>query len=150
MQVREVMKKDVKVIQPDSVLSDAARQMRDDDIGVLPVCDSDRLVGMLTDRDIAIRAVADGKDASTFKVREAMTSEILTCHEDDDIDDITQLMSDRQVHRVPVLDRNNRLVGIVSLADLARKNRSGDNANVALSGISEERHDEPGQKQSRH
>lgn len=145
MLVREVMSKNVKTVSPDQTLIDVAKQMRDGDFGVMPVCEGDKIVGMLTDRDIVVRAAADGADLSKTKVRDAMTDEVLTCMEDDDVNSVSQLMSDRQVRRIAVLGKNKRLLGILSIGDLAEKNESLDEAGLALSKISEKRHDEPGQ-----
>lgn len=144
MLVREIMSKNVKSISPDQTLIEVAKQMRDGDFGVMPVCEGDKLVGMVTDRDIVVRAAADGADLSQTKVRDAMTDEVLTCMEDDDVDSVAQLMSDRQVRRIAVLGKNKRLLGILSIGDLAEKSESLDEAGLALSKISEKRHDEPG------
>ena len=94
--------------------------MKDCDCGILPVAQGDRLIGMITDRDIAVRAVAEGMGPSS-KVREAMTEEVKYCFEDEDVPQVCENMSDIQVRRLPVMDRNKRLVGIVSLGDLALK-----------------------------
>ncbi|MBV9286957.1 MAG: CBS domain-containing protein [Hyphomicrobiales bacterium] len=118
MKIRDVMTREAKLANPDDTLQHAAQLMKDGDCGILPVRDGDRLIGMITDRDIAVRAVAEGM-APTAKVRDAMTTEVKYCFEDDDIADIGENMSDIQVRRLPVMDRNKRLVGIVSLGDLA-------------------------------
>jgi CBS domain-containing protein len=119
MQVRELMTQDVEIIRPDDTLQTAARMMADIDAGILPVGENDRLVGMITDRDITVRATAMGEDPKTTRVRDAMTRDVLCCHEDDDVREATRLMERNQVRRLPVLNREDRLVGIVSLADLA-------------------------------
>ncbi len=119
MQVREVMTRGVECVSPETSLQEAARKMQALDVGPLPVCDHDRLVGMVTDRDIVIRAVAEGRAPSTTPVREAMTGGIDYCFEDDDLDTAAKQMQDRQIRRLVVLDRNKRLVGIVSLGDVA-------------------------------
>jgi len=119
MQVREVMTPEVKYINPDITLKEAATQMRQDDIGALPVGENDRLVGMVTDRDIAVRAVADGKDPNAVRVRDAMTPDIVYCFEDDDVRDAANLMKEKQIRRLTILNRDKRLVGICSLGDLA-------------------------------
>ena len=120
MKIRDVMTPDAQLCRPDDTLQHAARLMKDCDCGVLPVAGGDRLVGMITDRDIAIRCIAEGKGPDT-KVREAMTQEVMYCFEDEDLQHICQNMADIQVRRLPVLNRDKRLVGIVSLGDLARK-----------------------------
>lgn len=147
MLVREVMSKNVKPIGPDSTVRDAAKEMREGDFGAMPVYDGKKLMGMITDRDIAVRIVAEGKDSSNAKVREAMTNEVLTVYDDDDINKATKVMSDRQVRRVPVIDHNQKLVGMISISDMARINQASDNAGIAMTGVSETRHDEPGRTQ---
>ena len=133
MKIRDVMTSDVRTIAPSATLQEAARMMSETDVGVLPVAENDRLVGMLTDRDIAVRAVAAGRDPNT-PVREAMSPEIKYCFEDDDVDDVCENLAHQQLRRLPVVDSDKNLVGIVSLADLARR---GDNdaAGEALEGI---------------
>ena len=131
MIIREVMTRDAKLTHPDDTLQQAARLMKDCDCGILPVADGDQLVGMITDRDIAIRCVAEGKGPNA-RVTEAMTQEVLYCFEDQDTQNVCQNMADIQVRRLPVMNRNKRLVGIVSLSDLARKE---PNTAKALHGI---------------
>jgi CBS domain-containing protein len=118
MKVSEAMTRDVSVASPDDTLQQAASKMAALDAGVLPVGANDRLVGMLTDRDIAVRAVAQGKGPQT-PVREVMSEEVMYCFEDEDLTTVTQNMGDIRVRRLPVLSRDKRLVGIVSLGDLA-------------------------------
>src|SRR5690242_14607394 len=131
MNIRDVMTRDTQLCKPDDTLQHAAKLMQECDCGVLPVAGGDRLVGMITDRDLAIRAIGEGKGPNT-KVRECMTQEVLYCFDDEDIQDICQNMAQNQVRRLPVLNRDKRLVGIVSLADLARKQA---NTARALKGI---------------
>jgi CBS domain-containing protein len=118
------------------MLKDAAALMREGDFGLLPVGEHDRLVGTITDRDITIRAVAEGKDPSTTSVREAMSHGIRYCFEDQTLEEAADLMSQAQIRRLPILDRNKRLVGIVALADLVIDTRTRGPAAEALSGIS--------------
>lgn len=118
--ISEVMTRDAKLVNPNDTIQDAAKLMKQCDCGVLPVREGDRLVGMITDRDIAVRCIADGKGPNC-KVRDAMTQEVKYCFEDEDISHVCANMSEIQVRRLPVLDRNKRLVGIVSLSDLARQ-----------------------------
>jgi CBS domain-containing protein len=134
MYVREVMTPDVVLASPEDTLQRAAEMMIDIDAGVLPVGENDRLVGILTDRDITIRAVAAGKQPSECKVREVMSPEIKYVYEDESTEDAARNMTNLQVRRLPVLNREKRLVGIVSLGDLALKKKS-DAAN-ALKGVS--------------
>jgi CBS domain-containing protein len=119
MLIREVMTSPVEVIHPDAPLQEAAQKMMDLDVGPLPVCDGDRLVGMLTDRDITIRATARGCDPKTTPVRAAMTPELVYCFDDRDVREAARLMENHQIRRLPVVDRNKRLVGIVSLGDIS-------------------------------
>ena len=134
MYVREVMTPDVVIASPEDTLQRAAEMMIDIDAGVLPVGENDRLVGMLTDRDITVRAVAANKQPSECKVREVMSPEIKYVYDDESIEDAARNMSSLQVRRLPVLNREKRLVGIISLGDLALKKRS--DAADALRGVS--------------
>jgi CBS domain-containing protein len=135
MKVSEVMTRDVQTVRPDQRVQDAASFMLSADAGSIPVTDGDRLIGMITDRDIAVRGVAKGYGPDT-PVRELMTDEVICAREDDDVDDIASKMSDAQVRRLPVIDSNERLCGIVSLGDLSR-DADEDSANEALQGVSE-------------
>jgi len=135
MQVNEAMSSDVKIANPNQSIRDAAKLMAEIDAGVLPVGEGDRLVGMITDRDIAIRAVAAGKPPTT-PVREVMSVEVKYCFEDDDLDEVAENMADIKLRRLPVLSRDKRLVGIVSLGDIALVD-GPSNAGSALCGISE-------------
>jgi CBS domain-containing protein len=134
MKVSEAMSSDVRVANPEQTIEQAARMMASLDAGVLPVGEHDRLVGMITDRDIAIRGVAQGKGPDA-KVRDVMTSDVKYCYEDEDIADVTHNMADIQVRRLPVLDHNKRLVGILSLGDVAVTDED-ERAGEALTGIS--------------
>jgi len=118
MLVREKMTRDVHTCRPDTTLRDAACSMAERDIGAIPVSDGDRLVGMVTDRDIAIRGVAQGRGPDT-PVREVMTDAVRYCFEDEDIGHVARNMGDIQVRRLPVVNRDKRLVGIVAIADIA-------------------------------
>ena len=136
MKISECMTRDVQIVKPDQPIKEAAQFMLRSDAGAMPVCEGDRLVGMLTDRDIAVRAVAEGRGPET-PVREAMTDHIDYCYDDDDIGDVAVRMSDTQVRRFPVLSRtDNKLVGIVSLGDISQSDQ-GQAAQVALEGVSD-------------
>jgi CBS domain-containing protein len=135
MRVNEAMTKDVKLVSPDQTIQDAARIMAGIDAGVVPVANSERLVGMITDRDIAVRAVAQGMPPTT-PVSQVMSKEVLYCFDDQDIDEVVENMGDIQVRRLPVVTREKRLVGILSLADIARKD-GAMSAGEAVCGISE-------------
>ena len=134
MQVSEAMSRDVHIARPDQTIADIARIMFDADIGSLPVGDGDRLVGMITDRDITVRGVGKGLGPQTH-VREVMTSEVKYCFDDDEIDDVARNLGIEQLHRLPVVDRDKHLVGILALADLANMDQDGATA-TAVEGIS--------------
>jgi len=119
MQIKQIMTTGVEVIRPDETLQEAARKMRSIDVGPLPVCDGDRVLGMITDRDIVLRATAEGLDPRTTPVEEAMTPAIVYCYQDQDIEEAAVLMKERQLRRLVVLDRDKKLVGILSLGDIA-------------------------------
>ena len=137
MNVSECMSTDVRVCAPDDTIGAAARIMKEIDAGLLPVGENDRLVGMITDRDMAVRAIAEDKDSDT-PVREVMSQEVCYCFEDEDLDDVATQMSDLQVRRLPVLSREKRLVGIISLADISHAGDDrADRSGAALSGVTE-------------
>jgi len=120
MKVSKCMTRDVQLVNPTQSIRDAARMMAEIDAGALPVGQDDRLVGMITDRDIAVRGVAEGKSLDT-PIREIMSREVLYCFDDQELKDIARNMGEMKVRRLPVLNRDKRLVGIVSLGDLALK-----------------------------
>ncbi|HET6397734.1 MAG TPA: CBS domain-containing protein [Pseudoxanthomonas sp.] len=124
MKISEVMSTDVCVVHPENALREAARLMAERDVGSLPVGENDRLVGMLTDRDIAVRAVADGLGPDT-PVREVMSPDVKYCYEDEDIDHVAANMAGLELRRLPVVDRDKRLVGIVSLGNFAQSGDAG-------------------------
>ena len=133
MQVRDVMTERVRTVTPTASVREAARLMSEIDAGVLPVAEGDRLVGMITDRDIAVRGVAFGKGPDAT-VGEIMSPEVKYCFDDEDVDDVCENMADLQVRRLPVVNRDKRLVGIVSLADIANA-ADPEEAGQALEGI---------------
>jgi CBS domain-containing protein len=135
MKVREAMTRDVRLVRPNQPISEAARLMAELDIGALPVEENDRLVGMITDRDIAVRAVAAGRGPDT-PVSDVMSRDIKYCYEDQSIDEVTQNMGELRIRRLPVLTRDKRLIGILSLGDLAIDEGARDEAGEALGGIS--------------
>jgi CBS domain-containing protein len=120
MKISKCMTRDVKLVSPTQTIRDAARMMAELDAGVLPVQQDDRLVGMITDRDIAVRAVAEGKSPDTL-VRDVMSNEVLYCFDDQEIEDVARNMGEVKVRRLPVVNRDKRLVGIISIGDLALK-----------------------------
>lgn len=135
MQVREIMTRDPKVTDPNTTIRDAARRMRDYHLGDLPVCENDQLIGMVTDRDIVVRAVAEDRSPGNTVVRQVMSEGVYYCFEDDDVEGAARIMAEHEVRRLPVLNRDKRLVGMLGIADLAR---SAPNAAIkALEGIAE-------------
>lgn len=149
--ISEIMTHDVTVISPDDNVQKAAQLMRDWNIGSIPVCNGKRLVGMITDRDIAIRAVAAGTSPADAKVVDIMIDQVLWCYEDQTAGEVLQQMGDQQIRRIPVVNRNKELTGVVSLGDLAT--RMDVNTESALEDISSQRaQDRPstGKQPSRH
>lgn len=139
MKVRDVMTPDVDVINPAAMIAEASRRMRDEEVGALPVGEKDKLVGMVTDRDIVVRAIAAGKNPEKTSVREAMSDQVLYCFEDQSTDEVAANMGENQVRRLPVVNRDKRLVGIVALGDLSTRG-AGQEAGSALGEISEPPH----------
>ena len=135
MKVSEVMTRDVQTIRADQRVQEAASFMLNEDAGSIPVTDGERLIGMITDRDIAVRGVAKGYGPDT-PVRELMTDDIVCAREDDDVDDVASKMSEAQVRRLPVIDDQERLCGIISLGDLSRET-DDESAAEALEGVSQ-------------
>ena len=136
MEIRELMTKGCSYLAPNTSLAQAAQKMREDDIGSLPIGENDKLIGMVTDRDIVVRGIAEGKDASATSVSEVMSDNLYYCFDDQLADDVASNMSEMQVRRLPVVDREKRLVGIVTLGDLAAKGAPAK-AKKALEGISQ-------------
>ena len=139
MKIEEVMTPDVRYVNPDTSVLEIARKMRDEDIGSVPVVENDRLIGMVTDRDIVVRVLAEGRTTQSGTARDAMSPGILYCFDDESVEDVLDKMGDRQIRRLPVLNRDKRLVGVVSLGDLslAGKRRA---AGEALQEISQPGH----------
>lgn len=137
MQLRDIMTHDVQVIPPEASLKDAAREMKSQDVGALPVCRNDKLIGLITDRDIAVRAIAEGKNPDACCVSEAMTPGLIYCYEDDDVQKAMNLMEQRQIRRLPVMDHNQRLVGVVSLGDLATRQQNDRISGQVLQQVSQ-------------
>jgi len=143
MQVKQIMQQKVAIADPNMTIRDVARKMRAGNIGCLPVGENDRLIGMVTDRDIAVRAVADGRAPGNTSVRDVMSGGVGYCFEDDDAEAAAQIMAKHQVRRLPVLNHDKRLVGVIALADLGRS--EARSAQGALQGVSE-----PTDKERRH
>lgn len=119
--ISEIMTRDVTVISPQDNVQRAAQMMRDWNVGALPVCDGKRLVGMITDRDIAIRATAGGQTPDQIRVDQVMSPDVLWCFDDQTVGEVLQHMGDAQIRRIPVVNRNKELVGMVSLGDVATR-----------------------------
>ena len=136
MQVSEMMTPSVDVLRPDTLLQEVARHMRDHDIGALPVARDDRLVGVVTDRDIVVRCLAQMPDLKGATAASAMSDDVLYCFGDQDIDDVARNMGQQQVRRLFVVDRDKRLIGVLSLGDIAANGKQ-DAAGEALSGIAQ-------------
>ena len=134
-QLKDVMSRDVQVIKPESTIQEAAKAMLEGDFGMMPVEENDRLIGAISDRDIAVRGIAQGKD-SNAKVREVMSEGITWAYEDDSVEAAAKIMSEHQIRRLPVINRDKRLVGIVALGDFAVKGPELEPAAEALSEIS--------------
>jgi CBS domain-containing protein len=135
MKVSDVMTRDVQTARPDQTAREAAGIMLRTDAGAIPVTEGDRLIGMITDRDIAVRGIAEGYGPDT-PVRDLMTNDMVIARVDDDIDEVATRMSEAQVRRLPVIDRNEQLCGIISLGDISQK-ASGSSAEQALEGVSQ-------------
>jgi CBS domain-containing protein len=133
MKVKDAMHEGVTWVGPETPVRELARSMRDEGIGSIPVGENDRLIGMVTDRDIAIKAFVDGKDPASLTARDVMSGPILYCRTEEDIDDAARLMEQHQVRRLPVIDENKRMVGILSLGDIASASSSALTGEVTQS-----------------
>lgn len=132
MKAREIMSREVHVVAPSATLEDAAKLMDQFDVGALPVCDGERLVGMLTDRDITLRATAGGKDPKTTRVHEVMTPDIAYCCDDEDLEEVARKMELHGMRRMVILDRDKRLAGIISVDDFASRTEDAELAGEIL------------------
>ena len=138
--ISEVMTRNVQVVAPDDTIIEAARLMREQDTGFLPVCDGDKILGSITDRDIVIRAVSSGLDPNNTIVRQAMSSGVQWCFDTDEVKDAAEKMQEHQIRRLIVVDQNKKLVGVVSLGDLATDMRSDRLKGETLEEISKPGH----------
>jgi CBS domain-containing protein len=136
MFVKSCMTRNVEIVEPACSLREAAEKMRDGDFGILPIAENDRLIGMITDRDIVVRAVAEGKDPRQVTVRDIMSKEVLYCFEDQTLEEVAQNLGENQIRRLPVLSREKRLVGILSLGDLSQSKADPFQVEEALTHIS--------------
>jgi len=137
--VQDIMTKDVKVCAPHDPVTAAARIMRDVNCGTVPVCEGKKVVGMITDRDIVLNVVADGKDTNSAHCHDCMTTDVVTCSPDTDVHECARMMADHQIRRIPVV-QNGELVGICAIGDLSRINIFVNEAGEALSNISQQTH----------
>lgn len=135
--VRDVMTPNPESVSERDSLLQAARIMRDKDTGIVPVVDGRKIIGLITDRDIVVRAVADGKDLSNMKVNEVMTKQVRSVKEDTPVDEVLNLMSSAEIRRVPVVNQSDELVGIVSIGDLAAKTNRDGKVGKTIENISE-------------
>jgi CBS domain-containing protein len=143
MKVEEVMTPDVVMVGPNATLAEAAQLMRREDIGPLPVCEHGQVFGMLTDRDIAIRAVAEGRDPEATLVRDVMTADLVCCFADDEVREAARLMQETQLRRLLVIDDQRHLVGIVSLADIVMQTGNDRLAGQTLERVTEPTDSQP-------
>lgn len=139
MNIKDVMTPDVSFVEPNTPILEIARKMRDNDIGSTPVVENERLVGMVTDRDIVVRIIAEGGEAGSKTARDAMSPRILYCYADETVEAVLENMGDQQIRRLPVVNREKRLVGMVSLGDLALSGKRKA-AGEALKEISQPPH----------
>jgi CBS domain-containing protein len=137
MKIQEIMSRNVQCIAPTTPIAKAAERMRERDIGFLAICDNDRLVGTITDRDITIRSVAQGRDPRLAPVEEIMTPAVFYSYEEDDLEHVAKYMQEKEVRRMLILDRQKRLVGVVSLGDIARASGEKQLAGETLGEIAE-------------
>src|SRR6266508_6878620 len=143
MKLSEIMTREVQILQPDDTLRLAAEKMRNRDIGFLPVCDGEILMGVLSDRDIAIRALADSMDINVMLGRDLMTTPAIYCFDDQDVTEAAKVMGENQIRRLVILSsENERVVGVISLGDLVRKGIT-DLSGQVLQKVSEPEHQEP-------
>ncbi len=137
MKVREIMSRNLECIEPDTSIKDAAEKMRALDVGFLPVCEDNQVLGTLTDRDITIRHVADGQNPYRVKARDIMTPDALYCFEDEEIEEVGRYMQEHEIRRVLIFDRSRQLVGVVSLGDLSKAAGEQQLAGETLKEIAE-------------
>lgn len=136
MKINEIMTKEPNYIGPNESLQEAARRLRDLDVGMLPVGDGIKLKGTLTDRDITVRVIAEGADPKTLRVSDVMTPEVIYAYEDQDVEEAAKIMEDKQIRRLIILNRDKDMVGIVALADIANRAKDPEVESEALEGVS--------------
>jgi CBS domain-containing protein len=136
-QLKTIMTPSVDIISPKATTADAARKMKELNVGAIPVCDGEKLLGMITDRDLVLRVMAISRDPVQATVGEAMTAGVVFCYEDEEAERAAELMAEKQIRRLPVLDRNKRLVGIVSLGDLVMDGLDQQTSGAVLRDVSD-------------
>lgn len=138
--LKEIMTPNVEVIAPKSTVQEVAKKMKDLNVGAIPVYDGNKLFGMITDRDLVIRVLADGRDPKTVLVSDAMSTEVVFCFEDEDIERASQLMAQHQIRRLPILSSTKTLVGIVALGDVAVHGKNPETSGDVLQQVSTPAH----------
>ncbi len=138
MKIKDVMTKDVHIVSPDCTIQDAARKMKEMDIGVLPICDGNKILGTITDRDIVLKVVADGLEVAKATVSDAMSGPVVFCFEDQDVEDAARIMEVKLIRRLVVINREKKLVGITSLGDVAVRTGREDLAGEILEKVAEQ------------
>lgn len=134
--LKEIMTPSVEIISPNATAVDAARKMKDLDVGAIPVCDGERLLGMVTDRDLVLRVIAVSRDPVQAKVSEAMTPGLVFCYDDEEAEVAAELMAENQIRRLPIISRRKQLVGMVSLGDLVVDGLDAQTADAVLHDVS--------------
>lgn len=138
MLVKDCMTESVSFVEPKTPISQIARRMRDEDIGSVPVAENDKMIGMVTDRDIVVRTIAEGKDVAEMTARDVMSPRVLYCFDDQSVEEVLENMGEEQIRRLPVVNRDKRLVGVVSLGDLSQAAKA--EAGATLKEITEPTH----------
>lgn len=134
--LRDIMTRNVEIIAPEATVQEAAKKMQDLNIGALPVCDGDKLTGMITDRDLVMRILAEGRDPKTVTVSDAISTDVVFCFEDDGVEKASPLMAQHQIRRLPVMSSTKRLVGMVTLGDVAVHGKNPEASGDVLQQVS--------------
>ncbi len=140
MKIKDIMTTDVEVLSPDTLLVDCAKKMQEINVGAIPVCDGDKILGMVTDRDIVVHGIAKDMDVKTTAVTEIIQNTPVYCFEDDDISKASDLMKTEQIRRLIVVDQNKKLCGVVSIGDIAAKTQNEQLSGETLQDISQPSH----------
>lgn len=137
MNLNDIMTREIKTIGPDSTLTEAAKLMDELNVGDIPVCEGDNLIGIITDRDMVIRSISAGQDPNSTKVRDAMTSPVVSCREDASMDEAAKLMKQHQIRRLPILNEQGKIIGVVSLGDIVVESGNKELGGDVLKKVSE-------------